>query len=547
MTSASLNGQPTPHPPGDALSRQPTRPGQGDPSWQALRWLFLFRLLVLIGLILIFSPSALDPLIAPESAQLAWHILIVYAVLVLLSGLGIYAHWPGRQSQVHLAVYIDILAYVLLMHAAGGVGSGLGLLLVVAVAVGALMMEGRLALLFAAFGALAVLTEQTYVDLTGHATTASYTQAGLLGLILFAVALIAQVLYRRVRAAEALAARRTVDIASLTKLNAFVIDNLTTGVLVVDGERRLRLANQAALNLLGVERVAPRDRLQTLSSDLATWLAAEVSDPTTDGRIVQIGPREVRARLQLLGDYRASGALIYLRDHQELTREAQQIKLAALGTLTASIAHNIRNPLSAITHAVQLFAEEKELPEDDRHLLDIIRRNSMRIDETVRSILQLSRRNQMEPISIDLSLWLRELAEELRETHRLPVGQCRVEVDVMHAWVEVDPRHLHQIVVNLLENALLHAGTPDRPPRVTIRLNQTGGAMPRSLVEVCDDGPGIPETALKKIFDPFFTTRSSGTGLGLYIAKELAATNGIELTYERVAPRGSRFNLLFAT
>jgi two-component system, NtrC family, sensor histidine kinase PilS len=520
-------------------------PEYTHPTWLALRWLFLFRLLVLIGFILLFSPASLDPLLTPANAALAWNTLVVYAILVLSSGLNLYSHWPRRASQVHLAIYIDIIAFTILMHAAGGVSSGLGILIAVSVATGALLMEGRLALLFASFAALAVLTEQIYADLQGSLASTSTTQAGMLGIIFFAVALLAHVLYRRVRDAEAMAARRSVDIANLTKLNAFIIANLGMGILVVDGERHLRLTNKAALDLLDVDRIRPGASLRAVSAELAEWLEREVRDPAPEGAVVRIGERELRASLKLLGDYRGSGALIYLRDNQELTREAQQIKLAALGTLTASIAHNIRNPLSAITHASQLFADGKELPEDDRHLLDIIRRNGARIDETVRSVLQLSRRNQMDPVRLDLAAWLSDLAEEFRETHRLPAERFVLEIAYAPEPVEVDPRHLHQIVTNLCENALVHGAFGDRPARINVRLAHAGEPDGPPLIEIADEGPGIDAKTAREIFNPFFTTKTSGTGLGLYIARELAETNGIHLTYEPAEPHGSRFRLHF--
>ena len=526
--------------------KHPAQTAHPHPTWTALRWLFLFRLVVLIGLILLFSPSSLDPLITSANAALAWNVLILYAILVLLSGLTLYARWPGRGNQVHLATYIDIIAFTFLMHAAGGAASGIGILIGVAVAAGALLMEGRLALLFASFAALAVLTEQIYSDLYGGVATSSYTQAGLLGGIFFAVALLAHVLYRRVREAEAMAARRRVDIANLTKLNAFIIANLETGILAVDGEGHLRLQNKAALELLDVDAVNPGSSLGDFAPEVGEWLETQVQNPAPEGTRMHVGGRELRATLKLLGDDRTSGALIYLHDNQELTREAQQIKLAALGTLTASIAHNIRNPLSAITHASQLFAEGKDLPEDDHHLLDIIRRNSARIDETVRSVLQLSRRDRMDPVTLDTARWLEEFAEEFRETHRLAPERLMLEITSSSDPVEVDPRHLHQILSNLCENALIHGGYDNEPPRIKIRLVPTAAGAGPPLIEIADEGPGIDVKTARDIFNPFFTTKTSGTGLGLYIARELAQTNGIHLTYEPAEPHGSRFRLHFA-
>ncbi|HYN77099.1 MAG TPA: two-component sensor histidine kinase, partial [Lamprocystis sp. (in: g-proteobacteria)] len=150
------------------------------PTWESLRWLFLFRLLMVVALVLVFSPAVEDPLVARVDGPLAWRVLVVYAILVMASGLNLWARWPSRNSQVYLAIFVDLIVFTLVMHAGGGVGSGLGVLLAIGVAASALMMEGRLALLFASFATLAVMTEQTYVVLTRDAPSSDFTQAGLL-------------------------------------------------------------------------------------------------------------------------------------------------------------------------------------------------------------------------------------------------------------------------------------------------------------------------------------------------------------------------------
>ena len=548
MPSTSQRDLPA-HPPLHNQTRMPSRPfhpgARGRyPTWTALRWLFLFRLFLVAGLALAFSPSLGAPVIANGNVHLAWQVLVVYALMVLASGLSLYAEWPKRENQVYLAVFIDIVAFALLMHAGGGVGSGLGGLLAVSVAAGALMMEGRLSLLFAAFATLAVITQQTYIELQGQAPASAYTQAGLLGLLFFAVALLARFLYRRLRDIEELAARRKVDIDDLSKLNAFIIENVGTGILVVDGNRRMRLMNQAARDLLGAADAQAGTPLGRLSPELAEWLAGHVRPTALQGGTIRVGDREIRPSRQLLGDFRATGVLLYLRDNQELAREAQQIKLASLGILTASIAHNIRNPLTAIAQAAQLLEEGGGLTQEDRHLIDIVRRNSGRIDEIVRSVLQLSRRNQVEPRALELMAWLEDFCAEFREAHGLDGAHLRLHGESSSIQVEVDPRHLHQIVSNLCENALLHAGGPDGPPHIQIRV-AGGDGQESTVVEICDDGPGVAEETAREMFTPFYTTRAGGTGLGLYIARELSETNGIRLHYERGSPAGSCFRLSF--
>ncbi len=513
------------------------------PTWDALRWLFLFRLLTLAGLMLVFSPSVINPALAGLNTRFAWYILISDALLILLAGLGLVYRWPAREQQVQMAIFCDILVYTLLMHVAGGIASGLGILLAVTVAAAALMMEGRLSLLFAAFASLAVIAQQSYSAMLDVPTVTSFTQAGLLGLLFFSVALMSHVLYRRVRSAEALAARRKVDIDDLFKLNAFIIHSIGTGILVVDGERRLRLLNQAALDLLGLKTFRVGAALVELSPGLHRWFA---NPPDLDaGQLVEIGSRQIRASRKLLGDSPASGVILYLRDNQELAREAQQISLASLGTLTASIAHNIRNPLSAIAHAGQLLAENPELNEDDRHLLEIVRRNSARIEEIVHSVLQLSRRHQRQPSQIVLAEWLAEFISEFRERHELDADTLQHSGAAEGVILEADPRHLHQILANLCENALIHGHEEKQAPHLLLRIECDPG-LRQTLIEVIDAGPGIKPDAASNIFNPFFTTTSRGTGLGLYIARELAESNGMRLIYAPVEPHGSCFRLICA-
>ncbi len=514
------------------------------PTWESLRWLFLFRLLMVVGLVLFFSPMLAPPAGVGAAASLAWPVLVVYTLAVLGSGLNLWSRWPSRENQVALAIFVDLIAFTLVMHAGGGVDSGLGVLLALAVAAGAMLMEGRLSLVFASFASLGVITEQIYSYMQGTASVPGFTQAGLLGVMFFVLALLAHVLSRRVRQAEELAARRKVDIDDLSKLNEFIIQDMAMGVVVVDGERRLRLMNQAAREMVGVADTAPDATLKQVCVELDNWLAEHVRPTAPQGGVIRVGNRELRPNRQLLGDFRAAGVMLYLRDNQELVKEAQQIKLASLGTLTASIAHNIRNPLSAISHAGQLLGEAKGLAPDDRHLLDIIRRNCGRIDEIVRSVLQLSRRNQIDTQPLELVAWLEEFCDEFRESHGLPAEHLLLDFEPPPISVEVDPRHLHQIVANLCENALVHAGRPDHPPRIQVRVRR-GEGPERASIEVADDGPGIDQESVEEIFNPFFTTKSSGTGLGLYIARELAETNAVRLEYRRERPTGSCFRLVF--
>jgi two-component system sensor histidine kinase PilS (NtrC family) len=259
---------------------------------------------------------------------------------------------------------------------------------------------------------------------------------------------------------------------------------------------------------------------------------------------VTVRKRQITPSFRMLGEGNDAGVLVFLRDNREIAREAQQIKLASLGRLTASIAHNLRNPLSSVGHAGQLLAESPALGEQEQHLLEIIRRNTRRIDEIIESVLQLSRRDRAGPRSIDLATWAREFCADYRQVRALAPDRLALELSAEPLPVEVDPRHLHQIVANLCDNALEHACGTGAGVRIRIGVRRDA-LLGYTLLEVVDDGPGIPPDIAREIFTPFFTTSISGTGLGLYIARELSEANGIDLEYISETSGGSCFRMTF--
>ena len=237
--------------------------------------------------------------------------------------------------------------------------------------------------------------------------------------------------------------------------------------------------------------------------------------------------------------------MIFLHDTQELAQQAQQIKLAALGKLTGSIAHNIRNPLAAISHASQLLGESAALAPDDIHLLDIVARNASRIEETVQSILQLSRRNQSEAQNVELAAWLSDFCSDWTEARSFPAENLTLDIGQAPIYVRADPRHLYQILGNLCENAETHARGTVSVANIYIHAGRDAESG-RVMAEVMDEGPGVDAQTAREIFDPFFTTSNAGTGLGLYIARELAETNGARLEYAPRPSGGSCFRVTFA-
>lgn len=536
-----------------APSRPPqTHPSpeiEAYPSWRAITWFGLFRLVLAINLCLFLFVPSLEEL-AGDFDQTSWTITLVLAYLGLaLLGLAL-THWRlgNKATLIQTGVFIDILAFSLLMHHSGGVNGSLGLPMAIAVAAGALLMEGRLSLLFASFATTGVMAVQIHAQLSGLGPKDGFTQAGLLGGTYFMVAILVHVLYRRIQAAERLATSRQVDIDDLSKLNAFIIQRMSTGVLVLDEARRIRLGNQATAELLGTQDPVGKP-LAKVAPELATWLAATLDQPSPalppgqpPSFTVRVGEGDIEVSHLGLSHDPQGALLLFLRDKRALLLEAQQIKLAALGRLTAGIAHNIRNPLSAVKHASQLLAESPDFGEEDQHLLNIIQRNSGRIDGIVESILQLSRGHPPEFQTIDLALWLKELHAELRESRQLPRERLQLDIATDTPPARVNAGHLHQILANLCDNAIKHARTADQPARLCLsagRLPATAGAF----IEIRDDGNPIDPEIAREMFTPFFTTSASGTGLGLYIALELAANNGITLEYQALPGGGNGFHL----
>ncbi|HSW14814.1 MAG TPA: ATP-binding protein, partial [Solimonas sp.] len=232
--------------------------------------------------------------------------------------------------------------------------------------------------------------------------------------------------------------------------------------------------------------------------------------------------------------------LLVLLDSAALLREqAQQIKLAALGRLSASIAHEIRNPLSAITHAGQLLAEASEIQPDNQRLLGMIQRHAGRIDKIVRDVLELSRRDDAEQEELPLREWLLRtltLYQEGYPQSARPIEMLDVPASI---GVRFAPGHLQQVLFNLWDNSFEHGGPAARVLMHAERLDNG-----RIYLEVADNGPGIADDLSDKIFEPFFTTHSAGTGLGLYLARELCEYNRGKLQLLSQA-RGACFRILF--
>ena len=521
--------------PRTARMRAKPGPGMGDPMpetqsaqpgdalWAPLRYFGIYRLVVAsVFLLVIGLFSSKSGLGSQDPWLFAWTALAYWLLAIFFN---------GAMKQIHLAfnrqltmqVMADILALTLLMYASGGNKSGLAIMLVVVLAGAGLVGQGRLTLFYAAVATVAVLLEQMVRAVELGADPADFVQAGILCIGFFATAVSARLLARRVIANEELARRRGIDLTNQLSISERVIRDMQDGVLVVDASENVRQYNPQAEALLDV-RAPPNADLAAFSADLAEQFRAfeRGTRETVHTLRVPGSGRLLRVRLVHAGE--SGGVLVYLEDMGRIQQQAQQLKLAALGRLTANIAHEIRNPLSAISHAAELLREEKRAESQER-LSRIINDNAQRLERLVRDVLELGRRDRSEAEPIRLDRFLEGFLDEFAMHEK--ARRERYTLDAAPETVlRFDRAHLNQVLWNLLSNATRHASEAAGGVRLVAR---THALARRTELHIIDDGSGVNEEVRSKVFEPFFTTHGRGTGLGLYIARELCEANGATL------------------
>jgi two-component system, NtrC family, sensor histidine kinase PilS len=529
------------HPP------EPFQSGQAQ-NWRSLLLLSGYRWLIALFLAGTFYSGRADNFFGENMQPLLFEVAcLAYLFLCLPTTLLVLLKRPGLNLQVYGHAFIDISVLSLLVFAAGGVPTGLGMLLITPIAGTSMLLPRRLGVLIGAVATLVLLGEEVWRYLNYDTETSNFIQAGILGLIYLFTALVANTLSTRAAASEALAARRKIALDSLAQINERIIAHMQVGVLVVDAKDRIRLLNQAACELLDTRPSASGKSLTVevpaLSAALMAWRQKPMveNDPLT----VETLDRTLLAHFNRLAPMSDMPTLIFLEDANRISEQAQQMKLAALGRLTASIAHEIRNPLSAISHASQLLAEGQAAQSSDQRLLDMIHRHTARINVIVEEMLGLSRRGQTVPKPLRLRPWLEQVAREYCEAR--PADTPRIDIEMVSPAVEIhaDPGQLMQVLHNLWDNSLNHAGVP--LDQLVIQLS--ADAWPESNrvhLDVYDNGHGISPELAADIFEPFYTTTRRGTGLGLYIARELCECNHAKLNLIHGSTLGACFRIIFA-
>ena len=490
--------------------------------WISLRYFNLYRIAV-AGLFLATTLIYGDSLsLGSHSLELFRFVSAGYLFLALVLH-GVIRHLGDRfnvQLSVHVA--LDIAAITLLMYASGGIRSGLGVMLVISLIGAAIVAPRRLNYLYAALATIALLLEQGYWVLAHDAPPANFVQPGLLAMGCFATVGVTGWLAQRVAANEALARQRGRSLATQTRVNQLVIEDMHDGVVVLDRDGRVVQHNPQAQRLLGADRLLGAKMGEVLPG-FGTTTDFEVRGRNIGVRLLDTGTEEVFS-------------VLFVEDTTRSREQAQQLKLAAMGRLTANIAHEIRNPLAAISHAAELLGEEKRA-QDRLRLTRIIHDNTLRLERLVSDVLQLNRRDRVSAERLRLLPWLTGFIEEFVINEEVPAERFAIEA-ARDAVIEFDREHLHQVMWNLLRNAVRYAKREARSVRLLV-----GGFADRVELSIIDNGPGVPPSSQGQLFEPFFTTDSKGTGLGLYLARELCAANRASLEYVAGAA-GAHFRIV---
>ena len=519
--------------------------------WRSLQLYNGYRVLVALLFLVLQGLFNLESSLLNFSNDLFSNLVIAYFVFSIISAVFTWLEKPDIDVSLPTQIIIDIVFIVLLMHAQDGSQSSVGLLLIITIASASLISAGRLALFYAAMASIGILLEQLYRSVFAENASGNYTPAVLLSLGCFATAWLAYSLAKRSQESELLASQRGLDVQNMAQINALITHEMDDGVLVVDQNFNIKHHNIQAEVLLGNEITDDNHAVTNwhdkalsqvspdLHSMLQTWM--KETEHTLDFAMPNIlklntAARELRLRFLPISNNREQGAVIFIEDWSQMHTQAHQVKLAALGRLTANIAHEIRNPLSAISHANQLLQEEDNGPAVKR-MLQIISDNVQRVDQIIKDVLELNRRDRTNQEIIYLENFITDFYAQFCAVEKIPSECFKLDLKNADTIVSFDRRHLNQILWNLCKNGWRHSKNIENSLKLVVSLSDKTHMV---HIDIIDDGDGIPESVRGHLFEPFFTTEKSGTGLGLYIARELADANGAKLQY-KTSSSGTQF------
>ena len=519
-----------------------------DP-WSPLRLYCIYRL-ILAGILLTFSIKDISSVEIGNSQSHIFSISVnVYLGLTLLSVFLSLYRKPSSTKQLYINSFIDIVFLLSVVYTSNGLSSGLGILILLPVILPNVLNPGQISLLLSATTVLALMGLQGFMQTQIKDGSFEVFHTGVLSLFIMVISWVAGSWFERASITAEIAKRRGIDLKNLSQLNQSILDQLQTGIIVLDHNAAIQHLNPTAWDMLGQpddwRSHQLKDYAPELSNHLEFW-KANVAPKVASYDLRHWKSTEFTLRLSQLGIRNQGVVLMYIEDTRIQREKQQDVKMASLGQLTANIAHEIRNPLGAISHAAQLLSESPDLDKADERMIQIIQANSKRMNGTIESVLNLSRKSNPKRENIRLKLWLNEFINDFVMQSSVTKKQIGLFLDMPDASIQFDPTHLHQVMWNLCRNAEKYAR--ENVSELTIDIQGTHPSYTRDIVlSVIDNGKGVPDKNIERLFEPFFTTSSQGegTGLGLFMARELCLSNSASLEYIKLPAGGSCFRLIF--
>lgn len=387
---------------------------------------------------------------------------------------------------------------------------------------------------------IAIAYQQLSASFTDVEINMTFGDSLLLAICLVAVGFLSWSVSQRLTMAEESVSLHAKEVEKLNIINNIVVKNMVNGVLVVDENRNIVMINESAKRLLRLPNTANIEIYNNPAKmiDLARLIVREhprlthwyrtINPEMAVSWIYELRPDsnnpsdKLRLNNRPLAKY---GQLIIIEDISREQSHAQKLKLASLGELSASIAHEIRNPLGAISQASQLLVEDKDPNDPNGELYQMIYSQTQRVNNIIEDVLSLSRQEIPDQEPINVYHWISEFIAQHYYDKNILINIAKNDRNTV---IYFDPNHLEQVMINLVNNALRHTVSLLGQADVEIRLSVYDD---RALIDVIDNGVGIPDGDISQLFHPFFTTSKKGTGLGLYLSQSFSEANNAKIRY----------------
>ena len=365
------------------------------------------------------------------------------------------------------------------------------------------------------------------------------------GLTFFITAILSSLLSEKLRRTEKELVTTTLKYDQLEVLYKKIFDDIPSGIITVINQQNIISFNPAAEKVTGytAEEITGRDInkiIPNLKLDADMNFRSEVELTRKEGKNIPIGYSFAKLNMPGTKDIYE---VITLQDLSETKQMEQQImqaeKMATIGEMAAGIAHELRNPLAAISGAAEVLDASGDIKSHNQGLMNIITRECSRLQSTITDFLSFSKPVEPEKEFIPLLPLFKEIIQVLQHTQDWP-EQCLSVLDIpekMDCWA--DPQQIYKVFLNILHNSCV--ALRDREGEIQVSAHEveddTGSA--RTIITIRDSGKGMPSLIVEKIFEPFFTTRESGTGLGLSIIKQIINAHNGTITISSVENKGT--------